>query len=57
MKNVKDAKNTTQTLHGAMRSYLQANSPVTPIPKGNAIVLDAPQTFLSQVTGVDYEFT
>ena len=56
MKNVKDAHNTNHTLHSAMTEYLQANSPVTPTPKGNAIALDAPSTLLSQVTGVDYKF-
>jgi 2',3'-cyclic-nucleotide 2'-phosphodiesterase (5'-nucleotidase family) len=57
MKNVKEAKNTAHTLHSALTDYLKANSPVTPIPKGNAVALDAPKTLLSQVTGVDYQFT
>ena len=57
MKNVKEAQNTAHTLHSALTDYLKANSPVTPIPKGNAVALDAPKTLLSQVTGVDYQFT
>jgi 2',3'-cyclic-nucleotide 2'-phosphodiesterase (5'-nucleotidase family) len=57
MKNVKEAKNTAHTLHSALTDYLKANSPVTPTPKGNAVALDAPRTLLSQVTGVDYQFT
>lgn len=56
MKGVQDAQNTTHTLHEVMRSYLQANSPVTPTPPLAAKILDAPQTILSQVRGVDYEF-
>lgn len=56
MKGVKQAKNTKFTLHQVMLEYLKANSPVTPTPPKNAIVLDAPQTLLTQVTGVDYKF-
>lgn len=56
MKGVANARNTAYTLHGVMRSYLQKNSPVTPAPPGNAKVLDAPQTLLTQVYGVDYSF-
>ncbi len=37
--------------------YLAANSPVTPTPPMAAKILDAPQTLLTQVTGVDYKFT
>jgi hypothetical protein len=39
-----------------MTDYLQANSPVTPTPPLAAKILDAPQTLLTQVTGVDYQF-
>lgn len=56
MKGVKNAKNTKSTLHQVMREYLAANSPVTPSPQRNAVVLDAPQELLTQVTGVDYQF-
>ena len=54
--NVKNGKNTAYTLHQTMRDYLAANSPVTPTPRGDVKVLDAPQTLLSQVFGVDYQF-
>jgi 2',3'-cyclic-nucleotide 2'-phosphodiesterase (5'-nucleotidase family) len=54
--NVKDGANTAFTLHQTMRDYLAANSPVTPTPHGNGVVLDAPQTLLTQVTGVAYTF-
>lgn len=56
MKNVANTKNTEYTLHTTMTEYLKANSPVTPTPPQNAKVLDAPQTLLTQVFGVDYEF-
>lgn len=57
MTGVKDAKNTTATLHTVMLEYLKINSPVTPTPSKNARILDAPDTLLTQVTGVDYQFT
>ena len=56
IKGVKEAKNTTSTLHQVMIEYLKKKSPVTPTPEENAKVLDAPQTLLSQVVGVDYVF-
>ncbi len=56
LKGVMNAQNTSSTLHQVMISYLKANSPVTPTPPKNAVILDAPQTLLSQVTGVDYAF-
>ena len=56
MRDVADAKNTSNTLHLVMKEYLTANSPVTPTPPVNSDILDAPQTLLTQVTGVDYKF-
>jgi len=56
MKNVSNATNTAYSLHSVMKTYLAANSPVTPTPPGNAGILDAPQTLLTQVSGVDYKF-
>jgi sulfur-oxidizing protein SoxB len=56
IKGVANAKNTTYTLHSVMRNYLTKNSPVSPVPPLSAKVLDAPQTLLTQVYGVDYEF-
>ncbi len=56
MKGVLDAKNTSFTLHEVMLKYLEVHSPITPTPEGNAVILDAPETLLSQVSGVDYEF-
>ena len=57
IRNVKDAQNTTYTLHSVMREYLENNSPVTPKPPMNAKIMDAPQTLLTQVSGVEYQFT
>jgi S-sulfosulfanyl-L-cysteine sulfohydrolase len=56
MKKVKEAKNTNSTLHTIMREYLKANSPITPTPEKNAVILDASPELLSQVSGVAYEF-
>lgn len=56
MKGVLEPQNTTSTLHTVMLAYLKVNSPVTPTPPKNAKILDAPDTLLSQVTGVDYQF-
>lgn len=56
IKNVKDANNTAYTLHENLKAYLAAASPVTPTPKMNAIAIDAPETLLTQVQGVDYQF-
>jgi hypothetical protein len=39
-----------------MKEYLKVNNPVTPTPNENAIILDAPKTLLTQVSGVDYSF-
>ncbi len=56
MTNVTNANNTHHTLHSVMRDYLATNSPVTPVLPENADILDVPQTLLTQVTGVDYQF-
>lgn len=56
IRGVKNTKNTPFTLHTVMHDYLAANSPVTPTPPNAAKVLDAPQTLLTQVSGVKYSF-
>ena len=56
MRNVSNAVNTHHTLHSVLKKYLAANSPVTPTPLINAKILDASQSLLTQVTGVDYQF-
>ena len=53
---VKNGRNTPYTLHQAVKNYLAENSPVHPVPPQNAVALDAPQTLLTQVYGVDYTF-
>ncbi len=57
MKGVKEATNTSYTLHSMMKEYLAKFSPVTPILRHDAKILDGPQDLLSQVTGVDYSFS
>lgn len=57
MRKVQNTKNTPFTLHTVLKDYLKKNSPVTPTPEKNAVALDAPATLLTQVTGVDYQFT
>ena len=54
--SVKEGTNTPFTLHEVMKEYLAKNSPVTPNPERNAIILDAPSTMLTQVYGEDYNF-
>lgn len=53
---VAEAQNTPFTLHQVVKEYLKAHSPVSPLPEYNAVILDAPPTLLTQVTGVDYTF-
>ena len=54
--NVADPQNTPFQLHQVVKEYLKAHSPVSPLPERNAVILDAPQTLLTQVTGVNYTF-
>lgn len=56
MKGVKEGTNTAFTLHSMLKEYLQKFSPITPILRHDAKILDAPQELLSQVSGVDYKF-
>ncbi|HEY1114506.1 MAG TPA: bifunctional metallophosphatase/5'-nucleotidase [Chitinophagaceae bacterium] len=53
---VAEAQNTPYTLHQVVKEYLKVHSPISPLPEYNAVVLDAPPTLLTQVTGVDYTF-
>ncbi|MFN8357879.1 MAG: bifunctional metallophosphatase/5'-nucleotidase [Spirosomataceae bacterium] len=56
MKGVQEGANTAFTLHTVMKEYLREFSPVTPTLCQAAKIIDAPQTLLSQVHGVDYQF-
>ncbi len=56
IRGVSNASNTVHTLHSVIKEYLVLNSAVTPTPPMAAKILDAPQTLLTQVTGVDYQF-
>ncbi|WP_304238354.1 bifunctional UDP-sugar hydrolase/5'-nucleotidase [Jiulongibacter sediminis] len=57
MRNVRNTYSESYTLHDAVREYLKEHSPVTPTPKGSLKILDGDQKLLSQVWGVDYEFS
>ena len=57
MKGVSEGKNTTASLHSVMKEYLTASSPVSPKLPRAAHILDGPQTLLTQVSGVDYQFS
>jgi sulfur-oxidizing protein SoxB len=57
MSNVKDTETVAYTLHDAVSDYLSVHSPVTPTPKGSLKILDGDPQLLSQVWGVDYQFS
>lgn len=54
--NVTDGKNMPYSLHPVLKEYLAKHSPVSPLPHGDAKILDAPPTLLTQVSGVAYDF-
>lgn len=54
--NVTDGRNMPYSLHPVLKEYLAAHSPVSPVPRGAAKILDAPPTLLTQVSGVAYVF-
>jgi len=56
MTGVKEAKNSGFGLHEILKEYIKEHSPVSPLPESNAVILDAPKTLLTQVTGVKYVF-
>lgn len=56
IKGVANGQYTPYSLHTVMKEYLAVNSPVTPALPLSAKVLDAKQTLLTQVYGVDYQF-
>ncbi|MBO0932791.1 bifunctional metallophosphatase/5'-nucleotidase [Fibrella aquatilis] len=57
LKGVSDGQNTTDTMHSVVKEYLAASSPVSPKLPHAAHIIDGPQTLLSQVYGVDYQFS
>ncbi|MFC3809928.1 bifunctional metallophosphatase/5'-nucleotidase [Lacihabitans lacunae] len=56
LKGVKNPNSLDFTLHQAVTDYLKEFSPVNPAPRQSAKILDGPQTLLSQVWGIDYQF-
>ena len=57
LKGIRDGQSTSESMHSVMKEYLAAFSPVSPKMPRAAHILDGPQTLLSQVYGVDYQFT
>ena len=57
LKGVRDGQPAGTSLHAVMKEYINAFSPVSPTVTHAAHILDGPQTLLSQVYGVDYQFT
>ena len=57
MKGVTEAQNTSMTMHSVMKAYLTAFPVVSPKVPGTTRILDGPQQLLSQVSGVDYQFS
>jgi len=53
---LQNAHKTSFTLYSVMKDYLKANNPVTPTPPLAAKILDAQQSILTQVAGLDYQF-
>ena len=54
--SVTEGKNMPYSLHPVLKEYLAKHSPVSPLPHGDAKILDAPATLLTQVSGVAYDF-
>jgi hypothetical protein len=53
---LQNAHKTSFTLYSVMKDYLKVNNPVTPTPPLAAKILDAQQSILTQVAGLDYQF-
>ncbi len=53
---VRNPRSLDFTMHQVIRDYVKTFSPVDPTPHHNVKILDAPETLLSQVFGVDYKF-
>jgi hypothetical protein len=54
--NVKAPTRLGFTLHSVIEEYLKTNSPIAPTLEGRCIATDAPNTLLTQLMGVGYEF-
>ena len=54
--NVKAPTRLGFTLHSVIEEYLKTNSPISPKLEGRCTATDAPNTLLTQLMGVGYEF-
>ena len=56
MENVAEPRRLNATLHNVIQEYLQKHSPISPKLEGRATATDQPNTLLTQLMGVGYEF-
>ena len=56
VEGVKTPKRLGATLHSVIEEYLKLNSPISPKLEGRSTATDAPNTLLTQLMGVGYEF-
>ena len=56
VENVKTPRKLGITLHSVIQEYLAKHSPIAPRQEGRMTATDAPNTLLTQLMGVGYEF-
>lgn len=56
VEGVKEPKKLGATLHSVIEEYLKIHSPISPRLEGRCTATDAPNTLLTQLMGVGYEF-
>ncbi len=54
--NVGEPTKLGATLHSIIEEYLATHSPIAPTLEGRATATDAPNTLLTQLSGVGYDF-
>lgn len=57
IKGVQNRKDMTFSMHDVVEEYLKKNSPVSPKIEGRVTATDLPQDVLTQMPGVDYQFS
>jgi len=56
VEGVSEPKRLGATLHSVIEEYLKIHSPIAPKLEGRCTATDAPNTLLTQLMGVGYEF-
>ena len=56
VEGVKEPKRLGATLHSVIEEYLKIHSPIAPKLEGRCTATDAPNSLLTQLMGVGYEF-